>query len=116
MRHIIFWAIVATIVISIVAIFWPFNPLPSENWDCDDNTLYLYQDFTNKGFEVQAVAGNLELSGESFEECNHVWLLVKIAGQWIAYDWNGPCSDVQHYERYNITYEQLYQTSLDDLS
>ena len=115
MRHIIFWAVLASIALSLVFIFFPFNPEPSENWDCDDNTLYLYQDFTTKGFEVQPIVGNLELTEESLDECNHVWICVKIGGQWIAYDWNGPCFDEQHYEGYNITYEQLYETATRDL-
>lgn len=82
-------------------------PEPSETFDCDDSTLYMMQYFSDKGNDVYPVMGNLEMEYERPQDCNHAWLMVKLLGAWIAYDWGSPQTDNQHYEYYQLTKEQL---------
>ena len=88
-------------------------PQPSEDFDCDDATLYMYDYFSAQGIQVNAYYGNLNMTGERWtkQETNHVWLLVNYDGQnnnnWVAYDWGYPYLDEQHYEGYRISYEEL---------
>lgn len=88
-------------------VFFPEIPKGPE-FDCDDSTLAMYHHFKQMGFEVTLIAGNLKMEKEKFpEECDHVWLIVKMGNRNIAYDWGKPWADPQHYEGYPITYEEL---------
>lgn len=111
----VFWATVICLVayLGIQYIFVDV-PGPSPTFDCDDSTLYMYNHFTELGCEVQVIAGNLDMTGESFEETDHVWLLVRVGDGWQAYDWGYPCFDDQHYEGYAVSYEQLLEVSRRD--
>lgn len=103
-----FWAIVICLLIFVaIPYLLPDVPEPSQTFDCDDSTLYMYGHFTARGHRVQAIAGNLDMTGESLEKSNHVWLLVEFGDTWIPYDWGYPCFDDQHYEGYKISYERL---------
>jgi hypothetical protein len=87
--------------------FYPHVNEPSATYDCDDDTLDMYQYFERLGFDCMPVVGNLDMSGESYMESNHVWLLVNTGGKLIAYDWGKPRYDKQHYEGYKITLDYL---------
>jgi hypothetical protein len=80
---------------------------PSSTYDCDDATLDMYRHFQSLGIESTPIVGNLDLTGEEYEQCNHVWLLVKSGDKEIAYDWGLPRFDRQHYEGYTISLDYL---------
>jgi hypothetical protein len=80
---------------------------PSSTYDCDDDTLQMYREFERAGIESTPIIGNLNMSGEAYMECNHVWLLVKSGDKEIAYDWGTPRFDRQHYEGYTISLDYL---------
>jgi hypothetical protein len=67
----------------------------------------MYNHFKNMGIEAIPVVGNLEMTGENFTQCNHVWLLVKSGDKQIAYDWGTPRFDKQHYEGFKIDFDYL---------
>ncbi|WP_157844574.1 hypothetical protein [Dehalococcoides mccartyi] len=84
----------------------------TETHDCDDIALEMYNHFTGLGFDVRIFIGNLAMTGETYTESNHVWLQVKTAGGWVAYDRGTdtiaiPYTDPQHYEGYEIKYDTL---------
>jgi hypothetical protein len=85
----------------------PLVDAPSATYDCDDETLDMYQYYQGLGFKCFPVVGNLDIRGESYAQSNHVWLVVIAGGKLIAYDWGQPCYDKQHYEGYKITYDYL---------
>lgn len=95
-------------------VFFPDVP-EGPQFDCDDKTLYMYHHFKRLGFEVKPIAGNLELENEKYEDCNHVWLLVKMGETWTAYDWGEPQFDDQHYFGHLITYEILIEAVKADI-
>lgn len=86
---------------------FPVVAEPSETYDCDDETLDMYRHFQNIGIEAVPVVGNLEMTGETYTQSNHVWLLVPSGDRLIAYDWGTPRFDKQHYEGYKITLDYL---------
>jgi hypothetical protein len=87
--------------------FYPPVNEPSAKYDCDDDTLDMYRYFSQLGFKCTPVVGSLDMSGESYTESNHVWLLVNTGNKLIAYDWGKPRYDKQHYEGYKITLDYL---------
>lgn len=90
-------------------------PTKSSGFDCDDSALYMYLYFRGMGYEVRIVAGNLDLVGESFEECDHVWVWVEdVFGGEISYDWGHVYDDKQHNVGYIITYEELLREAIKD--
>jgi hypothetical protein len=100
--------------IAILATLPRFSPVlfprvqePSSTYDCDDDTLQMYREFERLGIESTPIIGNLNMSGEAYMECDHVWLLVKSGDKEIAYDWGTPRFDRQHYEGYTISLDYL---------
>jgi hypothetical protein len=91
------------------------KPTEARGVDCDDSALYMYYYFTNMGYEVKIIAGNLDLVGESFLQCNHVWVVVISGGDDYAYDWGHYYTDAQHYEGYVITETELVSAVLEDI-
>jgi hypothetical protein len=91
------------------------EPTEARGVDCDDSALYMYYYFTNMGYEVKIIAGNLDLVGESFLQCNHVWVVVISGGDDYAYDWGHYYTDAQHYEGYVITETELVSAVLEDI-
>jgi hypothetical protein len=94
--------------------FLPLNPVlypavgsPAPAYDCDDDTLAMYRHFEELGIESTPVVGNLELTGKTYLQCNHVWLLVGSGPNKIAYDWGTPRLDRQHYEGFKINLDYL---------
>jgi hypothetical protein len=87
--------------------FFPAVNQPSAIYDCDDETLDMYRHFERLGIEATPVVGNLEMTGESFTQSNHVWLVVKSGDKQIAYDWGTPRFDKQHYEGFKINLDYL---------
>jgi hypothetical protein len=67
----------------------------------------MYREFERMGIKSTPIIGNLNVSGEAYMECNHVWLLVKSGDKEIAYDWGTPRFDRQHYEGYTISLDYL---------
>ncbi len=88
-------------------VIFPSLQEPSPAFDCDDGTLDMYRHFDSLGIESTPIVGNLDMSGEEYMECNHVWLLVKSGDNDIAYDWGIPRFDRQHYEGYTISLDYL---------
>lgn len=104
------WAAVFCLVVFVgIQYIFLDVPEPSPTFDCDDSTLYMYHHFTELGVEVQPIVGNLDMTGESWQQTNHVWLMVKFGDNWVPYDWGYPCFDDQHYEGYGVSYEQLLE-------
>ena len=81
---------------------------PSPAYDCDDSALAMYRHFQELGLKARPVIGNLDDTGESFSQSDHVWLLVEFFGHEVAYDWGLPRFDRQHHEGYPITLDQIY--------
>ena len=95
-------------------ILYPPLPEPSSFYDCDDGTLQMYRHFQKLGIESTPVVGNLEIEGEEYMECNHVWLMVESGDRGIAYDWGEPQFDSQHYEGYSISFDSLLYAVAED--
>lgn len=87
----------------------PNMPEASDTFDCKNSALFMYEYFTEKGYECLIITGNLELKNEDIFDCPHMWVLVKKPGEdaALAFDWGYPCVDTQHYEGYPISYEEL---------
>jgi len=96
------------------------KPTETRGFDCDDSALYMFYYFTNMGYEVKIITGNLDLVDESLSQCNHVWVLVKSGGYDYAYDW-GHYFDYytdaqhQHYEGYELSFAELVLAVLGDI-
>jgi hypothetical protein len=88
-------------------VVFPHVQQPSAAYDCDDATLDMYQQFKARGIETTPIVGNLNMSNETYEQSDHVWLLVKSGDKEIAYDWGIPRFDRQHYEGYTISLDYL---------
>jgi hypothetical protein len=88
-------------------VLFPAISEPAAAYDCDDDTLAMYRHFENLGIASTPVVGNLELTGEEYLQCNHVWLLVGSGPNKIAYDWGTPRFDRQHYEGFKIDLDYL---------
>ncbi len=82
-------------------------PNPSPEFDCDDSTLLMMERLSTLGIRSTPILGNLKKNGESYQESDHIWLLVNIAGLRIAFDWGEPRFDAQHYEGFAVTPQQL---------
>ena len=95
-------------------VIFPSVPKPSPEFDCDDGTLSMYRHFESLGIESTPIVGNLEVEGEEYMQCNHVWLLVKSGDRDIAYDWGVPRFDRQHYEGYTISLDYLKYAVAED--
>jgi hypothetical protein len=67
----------------------------------------MYRHFQNLGIDSTPIVGNLDMQGEEYMDCNHVWLLVSSGDRQIAYDWGIPKFDSQHYEGYTISLDYL---------
>ena len=88
-------------------VLFPAVGEPTAAYDCDDNTLAMYRHFEELGIESTPVVGNLDMTGESYLQSNHVWLLVGSGPNKIAYDWGTPRLDRQHYEGFKIDLDYL---------
>jgi len=95
-------------------VIFPALPEPSPEFDCDDGTLSMYRHFENLGIDSTPIVGNLDMDGEEYMDCNHVWLLVKSGDKDIAYDWGVPRFDRQHYEGYTISLDYLKYAVAED--
>ncbi|MDD5289366.1 MAG: hypothetical protein PHY28_09695 [Dehalococcoidales bacterium] len=82
-------------------------PTRSDTFDCDDDALFMYQRFTQLGIKVTPMVGDLNKTGEQFNEINHIWLLVNIGSFNIPIDWGTTWMDGQHREGYPVSYQQL---------
>jgi hypothetical protein len=65
--------------------------------DCNDMALEIWNDLNNQGILSLIVVGNLEMSRESFEECNHAWLMV-YSGEGAAVALDPSCGGVYRWE------------------
>jgi hypothetical protein len=90
-------------------------PRDSPGFDCDDSALYMYEYFTSLHYTVRIVKGNLDMTGETLAQCNHVWVWVTApTGGEIAYDWGKVFTDEQHRVGYVISYKDLLMAALSD--
>jgi len=90
-------------------------PKQLPKFDCDDSALYMYLYFTNLGYDVRIIAGNLDLEKETFSQCDHVWVWVdsEIKGE-LPYDWGYFYNDEQHSYGYVINYRELLRRAIND--
>jgi hypothetical protein len=88
-------------------VLFPVVGEPTAAYDCDDDTLAMYRHFEELGIESTPVVGNLDITGETYMQSNHVWLLVGSGPNKIAYDWGTPRLDRQHYEGFRIDLDYL---------
>jgi hypothetical protein len=98
------------------AVILPPVSAPSADFDCDDSALETFRYFQDLGIESTPIVGNLDMDGEAYMECNHVWLLVRSGDREIAYDWGIPRFDRQHYEGYTISLDYLLYAVAEDMS
>lgn len=97
------------IVLSPALSLTMFVDLPhrSASFDCDDATLFMYKRFRQAGVPIEPIVGDLNLTGEKYEEISHIWLLVNVAGVKIPFDWGSFWLDRQHFEGYTVSYDSL---------
>jgi hypothetical protein len=110
----LFILVITLALVRLYTIVFPVVPGPSASFDCDDDTLAMYRHFQGLGIDATPIIGNLDMEGEKYGECNHVWLLVKSGSREIAYDWGLPRFDSQHYEGYPITLDYLLHAVAQD--
>lgn len=90
-------------------------PKKSPKFDCDDSALYMYLYFTNLGYDVRIIAGNLDLEKETFSQCDHVWVWVDSGTKGeLTYDWGYFYNDEQHSYGYVINYKELLRRVIND--
>lgn len=117
-KIIIFIAVVFLIMVTLPRfspIIFPHLPTPSPTFDCDDGTLSMYRHFQRLGIKSTPILGNLNVDGEEYSECDHIWLLVESGDKNIAYDWGEPRFDRQHYEGYIVDLNYLFYAVADDI-
>ena len=107
---------ITLMLLRLSPVLFPDVPEPSPTFDCDDSPLFMYQYYQRLGVEVTPIVGNLDMAGEEYMECNHVWLLVKSGGKNIAYDWGEPQFDKQYYEGYAVDLDYLLFAIADDIN
>ncbi len=109
LRLALFAVSVIVIVLSplLIQMFYFNMPRPSSEFDCDDGTLLMMERLNAIGIKSTPILGSLKKNGESYQESDHIWLLVNIAGLRIAFDWGKPHFDAQHYEGFAVTHQQL---------
>ncbi|MBI2868216.1 MAG: hypothetical protein HYX96_00115 [Chloroflexi bacterium] len=107
------------VLIGTVPLFTKFvlfqMPGRSATFDCDDSALLMYSRFGALGIEAVPIIGNLKMTGETPQEIDHVWLLVRLGGLQMAFDWGMPYLDRQHYEGFPVSYSQLVTYVMNDL-
>ena len=85
--------------------------------DCDDIALATLIALEKAGYECFGVMGDLEMDGESPEECNHAWVVAEIDGGDYYYEnGEGHKLDKQHAEGYRLTKQELASAVMQDLS
>ena len=99
--------LVALLPVLADPLFFHMPSGPTTVFDCDDATLVMLQRFSSVGIKAVPILGNLKVSGEKYQEIDHVWVLAQIGGIKVAFDWGAPWLDKQHYEGFPITYDQL---------
>jgi hypothetical protein len=102
-------------LLQLSPVLFPHVGEPAPAYDCDDGTLAMYRHFEKLGIESTPIVGNLEMTGETYLQSNHVWLLVGSGPNKIAYDWGTPRLDRQHYEGYQISLDYLLYVVQQDL-
>ena len=65
--------------------------------DCNDMVVEIWDGLNGQGILSLIVVGNLEMSRESFEECNHAWLMV-YSGEGSAVALDPSCGGVYRWE------------------
>jgi len=65
--------------------------------DCNDMVVEIWGSLNRQEILSLIAVGNLEMSGESFEECNHAWLMV-YSGEGAAVALDPSCGGVYRWE------------------
>ena len=115
----VFIVVVFSVTLTLLrlsSVLFPEVQEPSPTFDCDDSTLFMYHYYQRLGVEVTPIVGNLDMAGEEYMECNHVWLLVKSGDKNIAYDWGKPQFDKPYYEGYIVNLDYLLYAIADDMN
>ena len=90
------------------------TPIYDKSVDCDDADLYSYLFLTYSEYDVKIMYGNLKLKHESFDLCNHYWLVVNSDNIQYPYD-SGYCiRDEQHLEGFVVSYGKLLYWAKED--
>jgi hypothetical protein len=100
--------------LAVRAVFFRM-PEYSASFDCDDGALLMMERLQGIGITAAPVLGNLKLSGEQYLESDHVWVVIEIAGRWLALDRGVIYTDRQHYEGFLINRQQLLEFVAQDL-
>jgi hypothetical protein len=113
----IFLICTSLVLISPLAVRTTFFRMPeySASFDCDDGALLMMDRLQGMGITGIPVLGNLKITGEQYLESDHVWLVIEIAGRWIALDRGAVSFDSQHYEGFPISRQQLLEFVAQDL-
>jgi hypothetical protein len=82
-------------------------PEYSSTFRCPEDTLLMVDRLNSIGIKATPVIGNLDLKGEEYSQCDHLWVLADISGLQIPLDWGYICPDRQHYEGFTVTRLQL---------
>lgn len=88
----------------------------SDRFDCDDATKLTYDILSRVGLDPIIMYGDLEKSKESYNNGNHVWLLVPLGQKIIPVDWGLISFNEQYFEGYPISYSQLVEFVQNDRS
>jgi hypothetical protein len=90
-------------------------PEYSSSFDCDDGALPMMERLQYVGITATPVLGNLKITGEQYLETDHVWVVIEIAGRWLALDRGVFSFARQHYEGFPISRQQLLEFVAQDL-
>jgi len=81
----------------------------SERFDCDDATKLTYDILSDVNLDPVIMYGDLDKSRESYNDANHVWLLVPLGRKTIPVDWGRVSFNRQYFEGYPISYPKLME-------
>ena len=107
----IFVICLALVLLAPLVVREAFFRLPaySAAFDCDDATLLMMERLQGIGITGTPMLGNLKVSGELYQESDHIWLLADIAGSRLAFDRGVFYIDRQHYEGFPLSKQQLLE-------
>jgi hypothetical protein len=83
------------------------SPGPSQDFDCDDSTMFTIHRLSGLGIQAKPLLGNLNVDGELYWQSDHIWVVVEVFGRWIAVDWGRLYFDKQHYQGYVVSHDEL---------
>lgn len=101
-------SVLAVLVLLSFNAFFLQIPSPSQFYDCDDAALQTLDKLAGIGVKATPVLGNLKMTGETYSQTDHTWVVVELPfGRELAIDWGEFKIDGQHYEGYRLSREKL---------